>query len=297
MGADFRTARDAFQLVVTVKRLLDDWAQPHLHILINNAAQTLTDPVKSEVKAISRETRLSDAPSRYLPTNEEHQYEPRLRGGTQATWVAGIEARDVPLIEKTDEGLRAGQMTHKGLRDENDLTKSSWGQTLSEIPYEDVISAFSVNTFVPLILCRELLPLMGLMNQAAEQRPEQKPDLPSRPAGYIINVSSREGILENRSPKTSHHVHTNMTKAAVNMITETEAENAWRRKVAMNTVDPGYMSAAPESQHKGSCPIGFEDGAARVLWPISMGEQEDGIVVRGRFLKHFGQVSATIQRG
>jgi NAD(P)-dependent dehydrogenase (short-subunit alcohol dehydrogenase family) len=123
---------------------------------------------------------------------------------------------------------------------------------------------------------------------------------PSKPAGYIINVSSREGILEDTpgsSSKAGHHVHTNMSKAAINMITETEAQAAWRtRRVAMNSVDPGYMSAAPECRKAEGCPIGFEDGAARVLWPVSIGEVEKK-VIRGRFLKHFRVGVAITRRG
>jgi NAD(P)-dependent dehydrogenase (short-subunit alcohol dehydrogenase family) len=66
-----------------------------------------------------------------------------------------------------------------------------------------------------------------------------------------------------------------MSKAALNMITETEAAGAWQsRRVAMNTVDPGYMSAAPEFEnvYDGVRPVGWEDGAGRVLWPIAIGE-------------------------
>ncbi|KAL6150190.1 hypothetical protein ACJQWK_02569 [Exserohilum turcicum] len=167
-------------------------------------------------------------------------------------------------------------------------SKSSWVQGMSEIPYEDVGSALSVNTFVPFILCRELVPLMG----TTEPLP---PGTASKPQGYIINVSSREGIFEDHitsSAKRGKHVHTNMSKAALNMLTETEADPAWRtRKVAMNTVDPGYMSAAPEYEDAfdWTRPIGWEDGAGRVLWPIAVGEVE-GQVVRGRFLKHYGAV-------
>ena len=76
------------------------------------------------------------------------------------------------------------------------------------------------------------------------------------------------------------------------MLTETEAEPAWRsRRVAMNTVDPGYMSAAPECEEafEGVRPIGWEDGARRVLWPIAVAEI-GGEVVKGRFLKHYGAV-------
>ena len=122
----------------------------------------------------------------------------------------------------------------------------------------------------------------------------------SSPAAYIINVSSREGIPEDTpqsSSKAGHHVHTNMSKAAINMITETGAQAAWKgRRVAMNSVDPGYMSAAPECVPVEGCPIGFGDGAARVLWPVAVGEVERR-VVWGRFLKHFRVGVAITQRG
>ena len=88
-----------------------------------------------------------------------------------------------------------------------------------------------------------------------------------------------------------------MSKAALNMLTETEAGSAWTNgRVAVNTVDPGYMSADPMfmgmvGREGEVCPIGWEDGAARVLWPIAKGEQ--GQVIRGRFLKHFAEVDVT----
>lgn len=164
-------------------------------------------------------------------------------------------------------------------------TKSSWVQTLFEIPYEDVWSAHAVNTFVPLILCRELLPLMG----------STKPRSASTPEAYIVNVSSREGVFEDSTDsaaKRGKHVHTNMSKAGLNMITETEAATAWHsRRVAMTTADPGYMSAAPEYEKAfdGTRPIGWENGAGRVLRPIAVGEIE-GHAVWGQFLKHYGAV-------
>ena len=302
VGADFRTAKDAFRLVHIVKQLLCSWegestseTQRYLDILINNAAQTLTDPIKAEVKAIAREEHLKDHPeTKLLLASTSDGYQPKVRGGLQASWVPSIESSKTQLqIEnEANNDEPESQITHKGLRSTNDpdLSKSSWVQSLSEIPYEDLISAHSVNAFVPLILCRELLKSMG----------SEPPHSKIQPRGYIVNVSSREGILEDvpGSPsKAGHHVHTNMSKAAINMITETEAQVAWKnRRVAMNTVDPGYMSAAPECQRVEGCPIGFEDGAARVLWPIAVGELE-GRVILGRFLKHFQEGISLTRRG
>ncbi|KAJ5159000.1 uncharacterized protein N7500_008651 [Penicillium coprophilum] len=301
IGADFRTANDAFRLVHIVRTLLSSWngetvseARQYLDILINNAAQTLTDPIKAEVKAISREEYLKEKPeTKLLVAGLDSQYQPRVRGGLQASWIPSIEGQNQLQIENgsPENALSKDQVPQKGLRTtEQEPSGSSWVQTLHEIPYEDLISAHSVNAFVPLILCRELLPYMGT----------EDPSSVSKPQGYIVNVSSREGILEDMpgsQSKAGHHVHTNMSKAAINMITETEAQSAWKkRRVAMNSVDPGYMSAAPECQREEGCPIGFEDGAARVLWPIAIGEIE-GRVISGRFMKHFQEGVALTHRG
>jgi NAD(P)-dependent dehydrogenase (short-subunit alcohol dehydrogenase family) len=299
-GADFRTAQDAFRLVHVVKELLRSWngetgptERGNLDILINNAAQTLTDPVKIELVAISREDQLRELASTktLLAGCVGNAYQPRIRGGVQESWVSRIENKAEQLRIDNENKTEESAVTHQGLpiTGYQDPNKSSWVQSLQEIPYEDLINAHSVNAFVPLILCRELLPCMGAYDARSI----------TKPLGYIVNVSSREGILEdtpNSRSKSGHHVHTNMSKAAINMITETEAMPAWRnRRVAMNSVDPGYMSAAPEWQRDEGCPIGFEDGAARILWPIVVGERE-GRVIAGRFLKHFEQGAAVIRR-
>ncbi|PGH36792.1 hypothetical protein GX50_00452 [[Emmonsia] crescens] len=321
VGADFRSARDAFRLVHLVQRVLSQWKDGSndqkfegLNILINNAAQTLTDSLKSEFRAVNKEETLHmQAEDGRLLVDNDKGYEARVRGGMGLLWSAKLEGHNQFLLEGApgDERRGADQAQHppqKGLRgdivEEEDGGKSSWAQTLQEIPYEDMISAHSVNAFVPLILCRELLPLMATgrkiplksSTEATNTSPEgneSRHSPPTTPRGYIINVSSREGLFE-KTPKHSHkmgqHVHTNMSKAAINMITETEAAPAWiKHRIAMNTVDPGYMSAAPDFKRDHRCPIGFEDGAARVLWPIAVGIK-DATPVWGRFLKHFGEI-------
>ncbi|KAL8635370.1 MAG: hypothetical protein Q9228_007131 [Teloschistes exilis] len=254
----------------------------------------LMDPVCAEEKAIHREgalPRMTDS----LALIVHNDYEATVRGGSRL--LGGF-------IE-LDKTLNSAPMTsHTSLKTKNspaDVSSSShqtiqgdrravmlqperlsWVQTLQEIPYEDLISAHSVNTFVPLILIRELLPFMA---RSASNDP-----------AHIINVSSREGIFESH-PDSPYHVHTNMSKTALNMITETEAATAWRLKhVAINTVDPGYMSAAPEMRGRGECPIGFDDGAARVLWPVALAEKGER-PLWGRFLKDFGKVDVEVGLG
>ncbi|CZR60136.1 uncharacterized protein PAC_10032 [Phialocephala subalpina] len=308
IGADFRAASDVFQLVSVVKEQLREWSEDgeaKLDILVNNAAQTLTDPLEKERKAVQDEQRLtiecSKSGSAFLL--DASGYDARVRGGIQSSRLLGSGPESRKQLPHNPANSTPATMVPQPKAPHSDDTalitnspppsKSSWVQSISDIPYEDIISAHSVNTFVPLILTREFLPIMGSHSHL--------PDTPqTKPLAYILNISSREGIFESRphhSHKSGHHVHTNLTKAALNMLTETEAGPAWRsRRVAINSVDPGYMSAAPEIEEswrrEGSaeCPIGWEDGAGRVLWPVVMGEREDGKPVWGRFLKHFGRV-------
>ncbi|KAI1130268.1 NAD(P)-binding protein [Nemania abortiva] len=246
VGADFRSSRDAFELAREIRQIVQGWGAT-LDILINNAAQTLTDSIEKERSSVRKEELLkgSIGKSLLLPSTS---YTPKVRAGN----IASIE------------GL-APQQLAADTATETSTPGSSWVQTLADIPYEDVISAHSVNAFVPLILIRELLPIMS-----TDIKPSGTPsDRHAR--GFIVNVSSREGIFERsmdgpQPAKNGKHVHTNMSKAALNMITETEASEAWKTaRVAINTVDPGYMSAAPEldAVHGGEMPIGWEDGAGR----------------------------------
>lgn len=313
VGADFRAASDVFKLVNTVKECLTSWTEdqiPVLDILINNAAQTLTDSVEKEEAAIKREAQLrietSGTDKLLIGT-----YSSRVRAGVTTpkvlTSTNDSSRLDIcPInggIEEAKDLIGSDEASQAVVKAPNEPCPSSWLQSIQQIPYEDIISAHSVNTFVPLILIREFLPIMRSdiarsTNDAASKKA----------ASHIINVSSREGIFE-ATPKSASkhgkHVHTNLTKAALNMLTETEVGPAWRQgKIAMNTVDPGFMSAAAEVEEAWrekegdgwTCPIGWEDGAGRLLWPIAMNEGGNG-PIWGRFLKHFGAVEIDVSVG
>ncbi|KAK6209420.1 hypothetical protein LQW54_006273 [Pestalotiopsis sp. IQ-011] len=302
IGADFRAAADAFGLVEQTKKVVHEWGG-RLDILINNAAQTLTDSIKKEKGAVAREAILYREGGTKA-TIVGHNYILRVRGAAPDRLIGASEGSNEEKLLKgnsTSDGLvhtPPSETSALQLKPE-DEGPSSWVQSISEIPYEDVVTAQSVNALVPLILMRELLPLMY-----RQQDDDKKSQDPNRPAAYVVNVSSREGIFESShksSAKRGHHVHTNMSKAALNMITETEAVTAWRggRRVAINTVDPGYMSAAPEfeSAYGGERPIGWEDGAGRVLWPVAIGEGAEQKPVWGRFLKHYGASRVDVRWG
>ena len=257
-------------------------------------------PFEKEEESIRREQLLLQAPPSSDSTRprvvvEGTVYQAKIRGGHHQTYSiqSNGDARGPLLIEESPESPPSNGPSTQ-LTTATAPIKSSWTQDIHEIPYEDVISAHSVNTFVPFILLRELLPLMPPKVLIPPSESNAKSAIPS---GYVINVSSREGLFERNptaSSKSGLHVHTNMSKAALNMLTETEAASAWQKhRVAINSVDPGYMSADPMFMEMvgragQACPIGWEDGAGRVLWPIAKGEK--GEVFWGRFFKHFREI-------
>ena len=172
VGADYRSAADAFALVHETKLCLQVWVAGEgakFCLLINNAAQTLTDSVNKEERATTREDTLR------MGTDSEGllidcTYKARVRGGAAPMVLEGM-SNSVVLSDDPAKNTRAvGAASNLDFTngptpsDLEPYSKSSWVQSLFEIPYEDVMSVHAVNTFVPLILCRELLPLMGRTN-------------------------------------------------------------------------------------------------------------------------------------
>ena len=59
-------------------------------------------------------------------------------------------------------------------------------------------------------------------------------------AAFIVNVSAMEGKFYRH--KTANHPHTNMAKAALNMMTRTCAEALSAEGINMNSVDTGWIN-------------------------------------------------------
>jgi len=108
---------------------------------------------------------------------------------------------------------------------------------------------------------------------------------------YIVNVSAIEGQF-NRGYKGPGHPHTNMSKAALNMLTRTSAHELLSDGILMTSVDTGWitderphptkMRLASEGFH---APLDLVDGAARVYDPIVRGEAGEDLY--GCFLKDY----------
>ena len=154
--------------------------------------------------------------------------------------------------------------------------RNSWVLELPDVEPAELAEVMVVNAMAPFALCARLEPLL------------RRSRFPDR---YVVNVSAMEGQFA-RGTKTSRHPHTNMAKAALNMLTRTAAGRLAEFGIYMNSVDTGWVTeenphpTRARLQVKGFVPPLDEiDGAARVYDPVVRGV--GGRPVFGLFLKNY----------
>jgi NAD(P)-dependent dehydrogenase (short-subunit alcohol dehydrogenase family) len=158
---------------------------------------------------------------------------------------------------------------------------NSWTQVLDEVDPLELLEVQFCNSIAPFLINSRLRPAMRAAVQAGARR------------AYIVNVSAMEGQFGGRRYKGAGHPHTNMAKAALNMMTRTSAGEMFETdQILMTAVDTGWITderphyeklrIAAEGWH---APLDLVDGAARVFDPIVQGEAGEDIY--GVFLKDY----------
>ena len=135
----------------------------------------------------------------------------------------------------------------------------------------------AINTLAPFLLNARLQPLLATSPKTAPPVDDGAARAPPG-AAFIVNVSAMEGKFYRH--KTANHPHTNMAKAALNMMTRTSAADlAASHAIYMTAVDTGWINdenpreraARTAELHRFQTPLDEVDAAARVLHPIFEG--------------------------
>ncbi len=277
-----------------------------LDILINNAAQTVRRPPSfySHLMELESEPfeKLSPRMQSVLTGHEglktrlvEHSTRARIAPAGAGNWLEilqdpgpGIGIRQSAALSQIPyhfEDLRHDpELFPEGKLDADlqqvDLRRrNTWRLKLGEINTPEMLEVQLINSVAPFILCGRLRDLMT-RDFTGEK--------------HIINVSAMEGKF-NRHTKTDKHPHTNMAKAALNMMTLTSAPDLAEQGIYMNAVDTGWVTdedpihhmESKQIEHDFHPPLDIVDGAARVLDPL-FSQLLTGNVVWGKFLKDYG---------
>lgn len=248
--------RDPRQVLGLCERLRQD-GEP-LDILVNNAAQTVRRPPESYALLAAGERSGLPEGARQAPGFTPMR---ALEGGAAALPVLLREADEAGLLPDPSPD-------------------NSWSARLGALDPAEVLETQLVNALAPALLCDRLLPLL-----LASPHPRR----------YVVNVTAVEGRFTVRN-KTAGHPHTNMAKAALNMLTRTSAAELAERGVHMCAVDTGWITdenPAPKKERMADAgfrtPLDIVDGAARVYDPIVRGEA--GAPVSGVFLKDYQEAA------
>lgn len=259
-----------------------------LEILINNAAQTVRRSPGAYRPLVEAE--LAPLPDGPLPelvtfghTNDAHPL--ALAQSVSSHPILAPAARTAD--ELTAEALAAGSASIERLKtgtaidagglipDEDRI--NSWTQHVDQVEPLEMLEVQLANMTAPFLLVSRLRSAMAASSARRK---------------YIVNVSAMEGVF-GRGYKGPGHPHTNMAKAALNMLTRTSAREMFETDgILMTAVDTGWITderphftkvrLAEEGFH---APLDLVDGAARVYDPIVRGEAGEDLF--GIFLKDY----------
>ncbi|MFE5739718.1 SDR family NAD(P)-dependent oxidoreductase [Streptomyces celluloflavus] len=275
VGIDLRDPAQVISLADTVS------AEGPLDILINNAAQTVRRSPEAYGQLVAAES--APLPAGELPASLViGHFGSGAPAALPAAGQGALTAAQVTALALTSGSaslarIEAGTAIDAGGLVPDLHASNSWIQKVDEVDPVELLEVQLCNMTAPFLLVSRLRPAMAA---AAARRK------------YVVNVSAMEGQFS-RGYKGAGHPHTNMAKAALNMLTRTSAREMLETDgILMTAVDTGWitderphpdkMRLADEGFH---APLDLVDGAARVYDPIVRGELGEDLF--GCFLKDY----------
>jgi NAD(P)-dependent dehydrogenase (short-subunit alcohol dehydrogenase family) len=270
---------------------------PRLDFILNNACQTVRRPAGFFQHLLAKEAEsvaaLPESSRGLLADHSELRrtlVESPSHGASALSAVTSPSHGDGLLHSAAlsqrrylDEDFRNGEDLFPAQRYDEDRQQvdlrdvNSWRLRMHEVETPELLEVQLINAIAPYILNARLKPLML-------RTPERDK--------HVVNVSAVEGQFY-RATKTDKHPHTNMAKAALNMMTRTSAPDFVKDGIHMNAVDTGWVTdedpavhAARTAEFGFSPPLDIIDGAARVVDPIFVGRLT-GAHLWGQFLKDY----------
>jgi NAD(P)-dependent dehydrogenase (short-subunit alcohol dehydrogenase family) len=270
VGIDLRDPGQVVALADTVA------AAGPLDILINNAAQTVRRSPQAYALLAQAE---ADAEAARLPAGAVGDTG-TIAAPADGHWTptpAALTALALAARSASPERIESGQAIDAGGLVPDRDPVNSWSQRVDEVDPVELLEVQLCNMTAPFVLVGRLRP--ALAASSARRK-------------YVVNVSAMEGQFS-RGYKGPGHPHTNMAKAALNMLTRTSAQEMLATDgILMTAVDTGWitderphptkMRLADAGFH---APLDLVDGAARVYDPIVRGELGEDL--HGCFLKDY----------
>ncbi len=246
--------------------------EPSIDILVHNAAQTIQRPQGFYAKLVLQEANPQHTLSR-AASARVLQPSPSTVALDAATLLSGGGSSEGPQVDLLPLDELHDREERVDSRDTN-----SWLLPLEDVSAREMLEVTLVNSIAPALLNAKLKPLM--MRSPFERR-------------FIVNVSAMEGQFSRH--KTIYHPHTNMAKAALNMMTHTSAAGYAKDGIYMTAVDTGWVTdenptakrLRKQEELGFFAPLDIIDGMARIYHPIAVGVQNPEKPMFGIFLKDY----------